>query len=77
MGLYLSAGTIFFFFLVPKLTEANIKIKNKKTEQATQEKKKKNEQPMLTQKKKKVKRWSKVAAVGSLCVFNYNITIEL
>ena len=77
MGLYLSAGTIFFFFLVPKLTEANIKIKNKKTEQPTQEKKKKNEQPMLTQKKKKVKRWSKVAAVDPLCVINYNIAIEL
>ena len=33
---------------------------------------------MPTQKKKKkVKRWSKVAAVGLLCVFNYNIAIEL
>ena len=29
------------------------------------------------EKKKKVKRWSKVAAVGPLCVFNYNIAIEL
>ena len=28
-------------------------------------------------KKKKEERWSKVAAVGSLCVFNYNIAIEL
>ena len=27
--------------------------------------------------KKKVKRWLKVAAVGLLCVFNYNIVIEL
>ena len=32
---------------------------------------------MPTQKKKKVKRWSKVAAVDPLCVFNYNIAIEL
>ena len=43
------------------------KKKKKKTERPTQEKKK----------KKKVKRWSKVAAVGPLCVFNYNIAIEL
>ena len=27
--------------------------------------------------KKKVKRWSKVATIGPLCVFNYNIAIEL
>ena len=27
--------------------------------------------------KQKVKRWSKIVAVGPLCVFNYNITIEL
>ena len=46
-----------FFFLVPKLTEANIKNKKKL--------------------KQKVKRWSKVVAVGPLYVFNYNITIEL
>ena len=32
---------------------------------------------MPTQKKKKVKRWSKVAAVGPLYMFNYNIAIEL
>ena len=39
------------------------------------EKKKKNSQ--CQPRKKKVKRWSKVAAVGPLCVFNYNIVIEL
>ena len=45
------------------------------------EKKKKNtnsqRQPRKRKRKKKVKRWSKVAAVGPLCVFNYNIAIEL
>ena len=41
----------------------------------TQKKKKKlNGQPK--KRKKKVKRWSKVAAVGPLCVFNYNIAIR-
>ena len=69
-----------FFFFSTQLTEANIK-KKKKTERPTQEKKKKkkkNKQPTPTQKKKEeVKRWSKVAAVGPLCVFNYNIAIEL
>ena len=40
--------------------------------------KEKNKQLTPTQeKKKKVKRWSKVAAVGPLYVFNYNIVIEL
>ena len=34
-------------------------------------------QPRKRKRKKKVKRWSKVAAVGPLCVFNYNIAIEL
>ena len=29
------------------------------------------------EKKKKIKRWLKVAAVGLLYVFNYNIVIEL
>ena len=43
------------------------------------EKKRKNKQPTPTQKKKKKKkkRWLKVAAVGLLYVFNYNIVIEL
>ena len=39
--------------------------------------KKKHKQPTPTQKKKKKKSWSKAAAVGPLCVFNYNIAIEL
>ena len=38
-------------------------------------KKKKPERP-TQEKKKKVKRWSKVAAMGPLCVFNYNIAIR-
>ena len=42
----------------------------------TQEKKKKKPTPTL-KKKKKVKRWSKVAIVGPLCVFNCNIAIKL
>ena len=33
--------------------------------------------PTQKEKKKKIKRWSKVAAVGPLYVFNYNIAIEL
>ena len=42
------------------------------------EKKRNNKQPPPTQKKKKkIKRWLKVAAVGLLYVFNYNIAIEL
>ena len=85
MSPYLSAGTVFFFFLIPKLIEANIKkIKKKKKRTANpgkeekRKKKKKKEQPTPTKKKKKkVKRWSKVATVGPLCVFNYNIAIEL
>ena len=40
---------------------------------------KKNERstPGKEKKKKKVKSWSKVAAVDPLCMFNYNIAIEL
>ena len=70
----------YIFFFSTQLTEANIK---KKTEQPTQEwkkkkKKKKKKRTTPTQKrKKKVKTWSKVAVVGPLCVFNYNIAIEL
>ena len=77
----------FFFFLFyfffstqpPKL----ILFKKKKnwTANPGKEKKKKNtnsqRQPGKSKRKKKVKRWSKVAAVGPLCVFNYNIAIEL
>ena len=63
-----------FFFFNTQLTEDNIK-KKKKTEQPTQEKKKKKPKP-TPKKKKKVKTWSKVVAVASLCVFNYNIVIE-
>ena len=36
-----------------------------------------NSPKLILKKKKKVKKWSKVAAVGPLCVFNYNITIKL
>ena len=72
MGQYLSSGAAFSFFFsflfsVPKLTEANIK--KKRTEQPTQEKE-----------KKKVKSGQKVQLVlfvGPLCMFNYNIVIEL
>ena len=38
-------------------------------------KKKLNGQPR--KRKKRVKRWSKVTAVGPICVFNYSIAIEL
>ena len=63
---HLSAGTVYLFiyFFNTQLTEANIKKKKKKAN-------------ANLEKKKKVKRWSKVVAVGPLCVFNYNITIEL
>ena len=43
-------------------------------------KEKKERKPTPAQKKKKkkkFKRWSKVAAVGPLCVFNYNIAIAI
>ena len=40
-------------------------------------KKKKHRTANPGKEKKKVKRWSKVVAVGPLCVFNYNIAIEL
>ena len=53
------------FFFSTQLTEANIYILKKKT----------NNQPR--KKKKSVKKWSKVAAMGPLCVFNYNIVILL
>ena len=71
---------VHFFFLVPN--SPKLILKKKKTEQPTQEKKKKkkptaNAHPGKEKEKKKVKRWSKVAAVGPLCVFNYNIAIEL
>ena len=45
--------------------------------QPRKRKRKKKKSQRQLKKKKKVKRWSKVAAVGPLCVFNYNITIEL
>ena len=65
---YLSPVQLFlfflFFFLVPKLIESS-------------EKKKKKANPRKEKKKKKVKRWSKVAVMGLLCMFNYNIVIEL
>ena len=62
VGPYLSTGTTFFFFLVAKLTEANIKnIKNKKNpklknEPVKKKKKKKNQNWRLNQWKKKKKK---------------------
>ena len=50
------------------------KKKRKRTANANP-KKKLNGQPR--KRKKKVKRWSKVTAMSPLCVFNYNIAIEL
>ena len=52
-----------------KRTKANANLGKKK--------KKKNSQRQPRKKKKKKKKWSKVAAVSPLCVFNYNIAIEL
>ena len=67
---------IFFFFLVPKLTEPSEKKqkqknkkKNPKHEDRTSEKKKRSQ--------KVVKSCGWVLFVGPLCVFNYNIAIEL
>ena len=57
--------SFFFFFQYPN------------TLNPVKEKKKKERKPTPAQGKKKVKRWSKVAAVGPLYVFNYNIAIEL
>ena len=52
---------------------------NPRKEKEKEKEKEKNKQltPTQEKKKKKVKRWSKVAPVGPLCVFNYNIAIEL
>ena len=55
---------VHFFFLVPNSPKLILKKKKKQTANANPG-------------KKKVKRWSKVAAVDPLCVFNYNIAIEL
>ena len=71
----------YIFFFSTQLTEANIKKKNRTTnpgmekEKEKEKEKKNNANP--EKKKKKVKTWSKVAVVGPLCVFNYNIAIEL
>ena len=51
--------------------------KNWKSKANIQQKKEKKKTANANQEKKKVKRWSKVAAVDLLCVFNYNIVIEL
>ena len=57
------------FFLVPNSPKLILLKKKKLNGQPRKRKEKKR--------KKKVKRWSKVVAVGPLCVFNYNIAIEL
>ena len=69
-----------FFFQYPNSLNPVEKKNQTRTDRTSEEKKKKesNSQP----KKKKThywvnKRWSKVAAVNPLCVFNYNIAIEL
>ena len=72
MGPYLSADVAFSPFFFPFFffsTQTHRSLKKKKTEQPTQEKK-----------EKKVNSGQKlrlVLFVGSLCVFNYNIAIEL
>ena len=75
-----------FFSLVPKLTKTSEKKKKKKnpehedrtSERRRRKKKKRTEQPTQEKKgKKKVKRCGSVLFVGPLCVFNYNIAIEL
>ena len=74
---------VHFFFLVPN--SPKLILKKKKTEQPTQEKKKNWTANPGKEKKKRIananpekkKKWSKVAVVGPLCVFNYNIVIEL
>ena len=61
------------------------KRKKKKTQTANanpgkekkKKKKKKSQRQPIKKILKKVKRQSKVAAVGPLCMFNYNIVIEL
>ena len=63
------ASRYIFFFSVPNSPKLIFKKKLKK--------KKKRTANANLGKKKKVKRWSKVAAVGPLCMFNYNIAIEL
>ena len=75
-----SAAFSFFFFQYPNSLNPVEKKNQTRTDRTSEEKKKKesNSQP----KKKKThywvnKRWSKVAAVDPLCVFNYNIAIEL
>ena len=62
-----------------RTSEANKekKEKKKRTNSQRRPRKKKKKSQRQPKKKKKVKRWSKVAAVSPLCVFNYNIAIEL
>ena len=83
---YLSLGAVFSFFfsLVPKLTEPSKKKKtqNKPNSERRRRRKKRIKQP--TQEKKGKKKSQKVVRscgwvlfVSPLCVFNYNIAIEL
>ena len=89
-ALYLSPSTVFFFpSSVSKLTEPSEKKKKKKkprtdrTSERRRKKRRKKEEEETQEKKGKkksqkvVKRCGWVLFVGSLCVFNYNIAIEL
>ena len=70
VGSYLSAGAVFLFFFFSFFFCFCFQYPN------SPKLKKKNQTANLG-KEKKVKKWSKIAAVGPLCVFNYNIVIEL
>ena len=71
MGLTPVSWYSVFFFLLPNSPRLIFKKKKQKTKN-----KQTNSQRQPRKRKKKVKRWSKVAAMGPLCVFNYNIAIE-
>ena len=78
---------LLFFFSIPKLTEPSEKKKKKNPrtwrpnqwkKKKKKKKKKRTEHPTQEKKgKKKVKRCGWILFMGPLCVFNYNIDIEL
>ena len=72
-----SPKLILFFFLKKKLNGQPRKRKEKKKKKKKTQTANANPGKEKEKEKKKVKRWSKVAAVGPLCVFNYNIAIDL